>query len=897
MKQLLFIAAAAAMVVSANAQGREGKPVSMQQAKPAVSERPFDASRLMKSPVRGAQLSEYIANDFKSMTVTPVNHFAQPSLKASRHSQLNALSADLLDGAQPILTVTDAPANVPNLVDYYTGFGYNIEEMDNTGKPTKYSEASWQMFPVTLQMRDGSEAFGLVDVLPNPWAGTTGNLAKGVPVLAQIVDAHTVNIPAQPIVDLKNDMFVWFCAGATEDGHLTMLIDDNGNITLDNKEEELIYALLSQDDAFSWKDVKGFGEYIMMPEFFALDGAAEDPFTASKVYTGSGLHDGAPASWQMALGTYAAEDGNQYALIKNLIPMDDEPLYVEYSLKGNQIIIEPQYIANVKDNTGKTFYLLIDNYDDEETGRIVLNLNLDGTIQKTNLNIELGVFSSPEFDANSWVATYDVFNRVNYFAEGESAPVEAEYQPNTLTLFSALNMGTYNYVLQQAMAPAYAPYCLKNMNPAAAEKWSWNMPSVENIKQDAAGKLNVELGEAITSSATDFEVSLDPGPYLMPTLTGTTADNSGSYTWGTVDHDYEVVYASHMTSSVLTDEEDGWLWSSADLDRGLTLFSFAATPDKNSNKYSLSDLILYQGKASKQAPLYCEGISMLVYQAAADGLDLTCRIVKAHQDPQSYKLTLGDIIAESTTAQLNTMAGSFGLLSFTDFYQYDEDGMSIGLDYLFIDDEFAVVIEGWNNGSLSANVIGENAGNVHGTPSLYCQESVDGPIMGFYSLYQKPFVCFDGAIYGYLHTEDNTNIVADVNGGEYTFDVDAMLMSVNESGEYTTRLWLDESVCPEQPEWIHDEIVSEAYNAEESKFTLKITVDPLPAGEAGRFAQVVYCQEGARLILNIGQGEFEGIQAVRVDNTNAAAYNLYGMPVEAGYKGIVINKGVKSICK
>jgi hypothetical protein len=74
--------------------------------------------------------------------------------------------------------------------------------------------------------------------------------------------------------------------------------------------------------------------------------------------------------------------------------------------------------------------------------------------------------------------------------------------------------------------------------------------------------------------------------------------------------------------------------------------------------------------------------------------------------------------------------------------------------------------------------------------------------------------------------------------------------------------------------------------------------DALPEGVTGREAHLKFEQWGAKLEVNVTQGEATGISVTvkKVEN-NTPAYNLAGRRVNSGYKGLVIKNGRKFMNK
>ena len=123
------------------------------------------------------------------------------------------------------------------------------------------------------------------------------------------------------------------------------------------------------------------------------------------------------------------------------------------------------------------------------------------------------------------------------------------------------------------------------------------------------------------------------------------------------------------------------------------------------NPAGCSAMIYYQGKPSE--PLYFTGVNIAIYQfAVASGkeLNMTAKICKAHRDVNGV-FSLGEVIAQSDCDKEVETGSLFTRVNFNSFYVEDEFGMTSDLDYLLLDEEFAIVIDGWDNETFSGRPI------------------------------------------------------------------------------------------------------------------------------------------------------------------------------------------------
>ena len=272
----------------------------------------------------------------------------------------------------------------------------------------------------------------------------------------------------------------------------------------------------------------------------------------------------------------------------------------------------------------------------------------------------------------------------------------------------------------------------------------------------------------------------------------------------------------------------------------------------------------------------------------------------------SGTLELGDVIAEADLDLENCFIGEgYGSLAWTSFYKEDELGMTQTIDHLFMTEEFAIVIDGWDNGTFSAMPYGEYYGNENTTMNTFGKDTGDDKIYRYAE--GKMYVGFLDAAYGYMMTADDTNITIPADGGEAKINVGPMLYYFNDNGEAITGIWLDEDAGSDEiPEWLQvsytepvqigvDEDGDPVYDP---SFDLIFAAQALPAGTTSRSCHLIFYQPGAQLEVNVSQEGTSGISTVvKKTVTNGPAYNLNGQRVNANYKGIVVKDGAKVIKK
>lgn len=619
-------------------------------------------------------------------------------------------------------------------------------------------------------------------------------------------------------------------------------------------------------------------------------------------YTGKGkdYDTKTSVSWNMFYG--AASDGTQ--LLVDVIPLPEawaslEYVPVEFTMSGNTITIQPQKVVWATAEDGTTYYYYIHSWESED-GSIVITLNEDGTLTTIDKeDIAYSAFTEDRFDLSKAAGIYvsyilDVTD-VKYYMEGQKVVPVAAYEPETLFLHPGPNVNG-NYATNLLM-PVYADINLMNGTDVVCDSYAWNL---QQIKYNSATDDYEPVGDPITGSDENFSFYAVEGAYSPATLVATLeGETSEPFQWNPSPW-----YAGGSANDWATRKADGTI------DENVPLLTFTkANPNSDGlsiiNTQGCKSTIFYQGKPA--SPLYFTGVSLFVYdfkKNARKDAKLTAKIHKAHRD-ENGRFTLGDLIAQADLTADGIERGTWMSdnnlvkLNWPQFYIEDEFGMSEDVDYLQLDEEFAVVFEGWDNGTItSGNPLMFSSLNPNAVSNNYAiipgEDTYTG--YGWAGNTAVAFVGFIDAIYGYLHTTDNTDLVIPAEGGKAAVHVEPMFYANDDEGNPTTGLWLaDDS---DEADWLQIDITNEVYTSEEYGFDLAFAADALPEGVTGREAHLVFEQWGGKLEVNVTQGEATGISVTvkKVEN-NTPAYNLAGQRVNSGYKGLVIKNGRKFMNK
>lgn len=612
-------------------------------------------------------------------------------------------------------------------------------------------------------------------------------------------------------------------------------------------------------------------------------------------YEATGTHRSTSEAeeWEMTSGTVTLDDGSSVNVLTNVIPdiFWNEGIPVEYTVNGNNIVIEPTLIASFPDEDAPTgtYYIFLEDAN-SNNGAITLAMDDNGGITGS-YSIIYSIYPAETYNYDDWVATYDGYTGVKYNIPGVYVAPEVSFEPGNLVLFAGLGLNGYSYSNNLSFTAPFATTNFTNLTTDQATAWSWTAP--------------VEDGDAITGTDKDFALELGNSETIENLqLVGTNKTEVSEpfiFGVGKTPEAYETCFIipGFTESSYMLNKETPSIITRQDPDGDLTFYTNWATPDKASN--SMSKIYCYHEKPA--APLYIEGVTLpLVNFTYSDDFNLHIKIQKATRT--GNKVTLGDVIAEgdATTECINADF-SVGLTGIEiPLYKEDEDGMSTEIDHLFLDDEFMIVIEGWDNGTFSG-VLGSQDNPLADakTSTWFEMTGEEGSMYSYTSWKTSLFVGLLGATYGYLNTEDETDLTFAEEGETKTIHIEPMFSTSD--GE--TLLYLEDD--SEIPEWIGIEIQNEVYTEDEFGFDLAITAEPLNAGSsaprkeeaAGRTASFTLFQPGAKLDITVTQGTVTGISDVKVTKTATSGklYNVAGQRINKDAKGIVIKDGKKFLVK
>lgn len=609
-------------------------------------------------------------------------------------------------------------------------------------------------------------------------------------------------------------------------------------------------------------------------------------------------------NWDMTSGEVTGDDGSPITYLVNVIPdiigLNDD-IYVPYTVEGNNIVIEPQLIASFQDEEAPTgtYYLFLEDLKSTD-GAIRLAMDDNGNITGS-YNIGFSIYPAETYNYDDFVGVYDAVDDIKYNIPGVTLAPEVRFEQGNLILFASLGINGRQYSDNYAITAPYATTQFTNLTTDPATSWSWKAYDPNSEEESVYAE----------SQTKDFSVELTDGAIHNVSLVGTNEDKSSDpfiYGVGKTAGEYTdcYIYAGGYDSEFMLNKEFPATMTRQDPDGDIKFYTNWATPDKADN--SMSKIYMYHEKPA--APLYIEGILLpFVGFTHNEDFNLHIKIQKVTYPKGATRPTLGEVIAEGDATSEDivddyaTTSGLTGVI--VPLYVEDEDGMSQSIDYLFIEDEFVIVIEGWDNGTFSGALGSQDNPLANARTSTWFEMTgEEGSMYSYTSWRTSLFVGFWGAAYGYMVTEDATEITFPEEGGDVTLHIKPMFSKKEDDKSVT---WLEVANGSELPDWISYETKNDTYTDDEYSFDLVLTADPLNSASgaprkeaaAGRQATFSLMQPGAKLDFTVTQGTVSGISDVQVTKTttDGKVYNIAGQRLNSNAKGLIIKDGKKMIVK
>lgn len=956
MKKLLLLSMMALVGLSVSAQFKSKSSVAPQAKQEVVkasqSQRSFQAvapRQDLKTRFYAPSGSKLTLNPAKLMPVKRTSSVTLPVLQQSLAKANGKVQNRNMLNLQPTMTLNPqatsrakAPRKAPALAESYTGIGVDYSTRETVQWTMRPSVATFTNSETGEE--EDHEVF--MDVIPVP--SIYGELfPNGIPVKYTVDEENVVTIAPQAIASYQNEakdttfyISIFSANSEDEDGTIHLEIGENGKLSFIDGNQILygVFANVEFDpDMGDSEAFLGYDELIAnVRYYYQIETTIEQEYKAHGVdYFANQAVD-----WVMQRGVTRMDDEENHFFV-NMVPLIEtfanlypDGIDVEYEQEDTIITVKPQVIASYTNDEGNTEYVMLCSAASED-GNIVITEGEDGSLTTIEgESIVIGAWSTNKFDASfdTYLGSYIYIDNVKYRLPDAPAdvPQDVAFEPEELVLFSGLALTGYSTINNRAIMGAYAPTSFRNSTMDITTGFEW---SVTEYGDD-------DTENAITGKNRDFGLYTKGGSvYEGFSLTAYNEDAvSEPFTWGVghcLNEDgtprYEVMRAYAGGGSVELTDEDGnsygyTIMSRQNPDSDLTFYINWATPDiaeQYGSSTKVSTIYSYQGKPA--TPLYLTGVTLPIVEFnGKDDFNLHIKLCKCTRSATG-NLTLGDVIAEgdATIENVNDQyKDDSGLVAveFTELYVEDEFGMSETVDYLFIEDEFVIIIEGWDNGTFSG-VLGSQEHNFNEITSTWFQATGETRMRSYGGGWPQLFIGLIDATYGYLYTEDDTDLLFAKDGGSSSIHVDPMYYNVDEETEEPTysleleSIIVDGDEAEELPEWLTVEVANEDYTTatatdEEGEeyeyfvngidYDLVFNVEALPEGVENRACQLVFMQTGARLTVTVTQDiDPDGICTV-VEKTpikNSRAYNVAGQQVGKNYKGIVVKNGKKALVK
>lgn len=959
MKKMLLLFVMAAVGLSASTQVNS-KPSVVPQTNSKVvnvpqSQRSFQAvapRQDLKTRFYAPSGSKLTLNPAKLMPVKRTSSVTLPVLQQSLAKANGKVQNRSMLNLQPTMTLNPqatsrakAPRKAPALAESYTGIGVDYSTRETVQWTMRPSVATF----TNSETGNEEDHDVFVDVIPTP-SSYAEIFPNGIPVKYTVDEENVVTIAPQAIASYQNEakdttfyISIFSANSEDEDGTIHLEIGENGKLSFIDGNQILygVFANVEFDpDMGDSEAFMGYDELIAnVRYYYQIETTIEQEYKAHGVdYFANQAVD-----WVMQRGVTRMDDEENHFFV-NMVPLIEtfanlypDGIDVEYEQEDTTITVKPQVIASYTNDEGNTEYVMLCSAASED-GNIVLTEGEDGSLTTIEgESIVIGAWSTNKFDASfdTYLGSYIYIDNVKYRLPDAPAdvPQDVAFEPEELVLFAGLGLSGYSYNDNLAVMGAYAPTSFRNSTMDITTGFEW---SVTEYGDD-------DTENAITGKNRDFSLYTKGGSvYEDFSLIAYNEDKvSEPYTWGTghamredeegnatgeVRFEKIHVYAGHGASSFKFDDDTYATLSRQNPDYSLAFYINWATPDiaeQYGSSTKVSTIYSYQGKPA--TPLYLTGVTLPVVDFKGnDDFNLHIKLCKCTRSATG-NLTLGDVIAEGDASieNVNDQYASTSHLTGIDFnnlYVEDEFGMSETVDYLFIEDEFVIVIEGWDNGTFSG-VLGSQEHNFNEITSTWFQATGETRMRSYGGGWPQLFIGLLDATYGYLYTEDDTDLLFAKDGGTSSIHVDPMYYSTDDETSEPTYLLNIESILvdgeevEEVPEWLTIEVANEDYTtATETDdegneyeyfvngidYDLVFTTQALPEGVENRACQLVFMQTGAKLTVTVTQDiDPDGICTV-VEKTpikNSRAYNVAGQQVGKNYKGVVVKDGKKFLVK
>lgn len=731
-----------------------------------------------------------------------------------------------------------------------------------------------------------------------------------------------ITVAKQPVYKFNDGTYLWITGEDNgeftnlsfkvgQDGHLLTLANEMASLVVIESAEKL-----DSEAEYEWYDTyTGLAFYDEEAKIY------EDQLPALAFGYGESNFNG-NKEWE--LSSYFNVATGEY-IFNNLFPcssFENWSATAVYDAATKTLTVPcGKIIASRVDKSGNPEYVILGGLDESGSNfvsKVEFKKEADGSFVATSW-IGLASCTDVELNGNTFDGFYELFKPGVILTEEriERGPQTVAGADN-LILNWGLQKNFYFSGLHAGMMAANADITFRNYTPVDTyNSLSWSM---EEIDYDENGEVFTVAEYA--SNGETFKIRTSPATlYNYPTLTATNDVASASaIANATVDQD-EYGIAAGVSSNYFVNRGVEPFLTRATFDSNFDAASGVAPGGTAAKNNNISNAFFYQGNPG--APFCFDGIDIVGYNFSVtnESAVITCRIRacerKYDHATASTKLTVNDTLYTSKVLAKDAfvdVTGGYGYLHFDGFYQ-EFEGMQMQVEAMQVNQEFLVELAWDDNNSFTFTPFSDSHINDVAAPrNTYFSTSNPGEEGSYFywtnNAQNNVAVSFDNALFGYLDMEGSHVFELPAEGGSVDIVVSPYYCDYDEADQPITSLWLAEDSEPvtlmwedeeyREESWVKAEIVEEHYGEEEDfTFTLRLTADALQANAPGRNLVIAFEQWGARLELEVlqGEGAVSGIGQIRVKQIPGQLYNVIGQKANAANKGVLVGRQFKAVVR
>ena len=495
MKKHLLLLVMALAGLSASAQFSSKSTVAQQPKSKVMKMSQTQRSFQVVAPRQDLSMRLYAPTKRLTLDPTkivPVTHKQSTSVAKLPQNLSNRVQNHKMVNLQPTLSLTSqakAPAKASEFAKKYTGIGVDYF----TG-----SDVQWTMTPSTAtytneETGEEEEVNVLVNVVPTP-DYFASLYPEGIPVEYTVEADTIVTIEPQVIASYMNEtedttFYVTLFSPVTENGAVTMVIGENGKLTITEGDYIALGEFANVEFEAAWNESEafcGFDELTAgIAYYYRYESNISDRYNAH----GVDYFANEPVDWVMERGTKTVDDEvtnffiNMTPLTETFAGLYPNGIDVEYEQEGRTITVKPQVIASIPaDEENDAEYIMICSGTSED-GSIVLTEDKIGLLTIEDESVIIGAWATSEFDPSfaTYLGAYLYIDNPKYRTPDApaEAPTDVACEPEELVLFAGLFYSGVSYTDNLAVMGAYAPTSFRNETFDIATAFDWSVTETD----------------------------------------------------------------------------------------------------------------------------------------------------------------------------------------------------------------------------------------------------------------------------------------------------------------------------------------------------------------------------------------------------------------------------------